>query len=620
MSGILQAFAYGRAFTSAPVNTVAPAVTGTATFGQTLSCSTGTWTGIPTPTYTYQWQRVTTNISGATSSTYVLVQADVGSTIRCVVTATNSTSAVSANSNSTATVAATVPGAPTIGTATASGSTGATVSYTAPASNGGSNITTYTATSLPGGITGTLSTSGSGTITVSGLTTGTAYTFTVTATNAIGTSSSSAASNSITPVASGFLATESYTGATSIQARAVGVNSSGLIFKVPYAGGYGSTGTGTVIQYSTTGSVNFKNYGYIDNQIFEITVDASNNYYVVGQNSANKIQVTKYNSSNTLQWSTIWDGNVSGIEQIARPFIDSSGNVYIMYLLYQLQCCCNPTTYYIYSVKINSSGVLQIRYEPASGLDYEGYVAGMGVDSSGNVYNALQYSGSRVAIYKSNSSNVIVDKKAYKFTDSTQIFPAAYVFDVANSAGYVVGYAGAGGVIMKHDTSLGVTWCFAFSNTTSFRGAALDSSGNVYAVGWKYVPGDAGYTVIVKVNSSGTIQWARQLSYSSPWYDVSSSMFVKIQVAGSKFTVSNQIFNGNNFKPYTFSAPTDGSGTATISNAGITWTYAASSISATSNAVTAITASSFYTAPISYTTATPSLNTSSSWSASTTQF
>ena len=102
----------------------------------------------------------------------------------------------SAASNSV--VPVTIPDAPTIGTAVA-GNAQATVSFTEPSSNGGSAITSYTATSSPGGITGTISQSGSGDITVTGLTNGTSYTFTVTATNAIGTSVASVASNSVTP-------------------------------------------------------------------------------------------------------------------------------------------------------------------------------------------------------------------------------------------------------------------------------------------------------------------------------------------------------------------------------------------------------------------------------------
>lgn len=112
------------------------------------------------------------------------------------VTATNAvgTSPVSASSNSV--TATTVPQAPTIGTATDLGSgTTVSVAYTAGAT-GGAAVSAYTATSSPGGLTGT----GASPITVSGLTAGTAYTFTVTATNANGTSAASAASNSVTPV------------------------------------------------------------------------------------------------------------------------------------------------------------------------------------------------------------------------------------------------------------------------------------------------------------------------------------------------------------------------------------------------------------------------------------
>jgi len=96
----------------------------------------------------------------------------------------------------------TVPGAPTIGTATAVSPTSATITFTAPTSNGGATIETYTATSSPGSITGRVMQAGSGTITMTGLTSSTAYTFTVTASNSVGTSSASSSSVSLTTPAS----------------------------------------------------------------------------------------------------------------------------------------------------------------------------------------------------------------------------------------------------------------------------------------------------------------------------------------------------------------------------------------------------------------------------------
>lgn len=95
-----------------------------------------------------------------------------------------------------------VPDAPTIGTATFSGAGQATVTWTAPVSDGGSPITGYTVTSSPGGITGSGG-AGATTANVTGLTPGQAYTFTVVATNAIGNSAASSASNSVTIGAAG---------------------------------------------------------------------------------------------------------------------------------------------------------------------------------------------------------------------------------------------------------------------------------------------------------------------------------------------------------------------------------------------------------------------------------
>ena len=92
---------------------------------------------------------------------------------------------------------ASAPATPSAPVAT-SGNAQATVTWSKPA-DGGSTITSYTVTSSPGGETCSTNDADTLTCDVTGLTNGTAYTFTVTATNGVGTSAASAASNSVTP-------------------------------------------------------------------------------------------------------------------------------------------------------------------------------------------------------------------------------------------------------------------------------------------------------------------------------------------------------------------------------------------------------------------------------------
>ena len=80
---------------SAPVNTVAPSISGIDRAGQTLTAHKGTWTAAPAPVFHYQWTRCSSigtacvNIGGQTSGNYRLTSGDVGHRIRLVVSATN---------------------------------------------------------------------------------------------------------------------------------------------------------------------------------------------------------------------------------------------------------------------------------------------------------------------------------------------------------------------------------------------------------------------------------------------------------------------------------------------------------------------------------------------------
>lgn len=87
------------------------------------------------------------------------------------------------------------PGQPT-GVTAAAGNGSATVSFNAPASDGGAPVTSYTVAASPGGLTATGTSSP---ITITGLTNGTTYTFTVDATNSVGTGPASNPSTSVVP-------------------------------------------------------------------------------------------------------------------------------------------------------------------------------------------------------------------------------------------------------------------------------------------------------------------------------------------------------------------------------------------------------------------------------------
>jgi fibronectin type 3 domain-containing protein len=100
---------------TAPQNTMPPAISGTATDGQTLTADKGSWSGSTPIDSGYRWQRCDAggsncaDIDGATASSYVLTSADVGQQLQVTVTGTNSVGNSTATSELTAAIAAAPP-------------------------------------------------------------------------------------------------------------------------------------------------------------------------------------------------------------------------------------------------------------------------------------------------------------------------------------------------------------------------------------------------------------------------------------------------------------------------------------------------------------------------------
>jgi hypothetical protein len=190
-SGVSVASSSSNSVTPIAAQTITFSNPGSQSFGTTPTLSATSSSSL-TPSFTSSTTGVCTITSGGALSFVT-----TGSCIINADQAGNSSYLAAAPVSQSFSVNAVVAGAPTIGTATA-GDTQASVSFTVPTNTGGAAITAYTVTSSPGGLTA----SGAGSpLTVTGLTNGTAYTFSVTATNSAGVSVALSSSNSVTPKA-----------------------------------------------------------------------------------------------------------------------------------------------------------------------------------------------------------------------------------------------------------------------------------------------------------------------------------------------------------------------------------------------------------------------------------
>jgi hypothetical protein len=391
-------------------------------------------------------------------------------------------------------------------------------------------------------------------------------------------------------------------------------DSSGVNYLTEYNAGGGTIG---LMKVSTAGALTYqrKNYGPVNGGYGAFYIDSSNNYYFTGL-SGSTFQTLKYNSSDTHQWTRNFTedfGNV--VNNYSTVTTDSSGNVYVACDTYTIGCC--QANNFIGIRKLDSSGAVtsgNVAIDTkAANLSVS--IMGVFIDSSGNIFCLLKGRGAgneAMSVMKLNSSLALSAQGTFYVSGGIQPYGAN--FDVANTVGYMCGRNNQA-VILKFNSSCVRSWSYELTTMRIMFSCAVDSSGNIYGAGYQLT---TNAMLIVKINSSGTLQWARKLSNNNATFGFDSGSVINI--SGSRFTVTalNTLFSPQ--KLIVFSAPTDGTGTGSFSNSGYTWTYASYSETLTSLGMSATTGMTLATrATTNATVAAPSLTTTTS-TASATQF
>jgi uncharacterized delta-60 repeat protein len=376
----------------------------------------------------------------------------------------------------------------------------------------------------------------------------------------------------------------SLAGANTVFARGVVTDSSSNVYTIAYATGQGAGSYDILVaKYDATGVIQWqRNLGGTSTEKGSaIAVDSNDNIYVCGYSqSGTSLQdwlIVKYNSSGTLQWQKRLAYANAG--EAASISIDSSDNIYL----------CGDlnigSSYQLAIAKYNTAGTIQ--WDKTLGDSGTEAGTGIATDSAGNFWvtgfdaSTTEYD---IMVVKYNSSGTVQVQR--RLSGSSSDFGRGVATDSNNNV-YVIGEtysdgAGSGDfIIAKYNSSGTIQWQRNLGNNQSQEGLAIatDSNDNVYVTG-----GSDGAMLIAKYNSSGTIQWQRTFSfYQALARGIHLDSNDILYVIGEGTTLEkNQML---------FKIPSDGSLTDSYTLDGATITYAASSLTDQVAALTASTTS-----------------------------
>ena len=360
--------------------------------------------------------------------------------------------------------------------------------------------------------------------------------------------------------------------------------------------------SGWLGQYSELGNLNWqRSIGgsnasdyYADGELLnDIAISPDGDYvYTVGTNTNSgwnhNVLIIKYDKDGTIQWKKEW-GQSGTLENCWTCATNSNGDLFVGGDLFFIG---QSNSYHAFMLRImntgGSSGVpgtSTVIYPHLFGTEIATY-RDIVVDDNDNVYACgsggnpgdafivkynFQASGSVIQWQK----NISRGSTYYEAIESLAVDTSGNV--------YGIGYSnpnGGDGVILKFNSSGTLQWSKYIGNTgeRSTYGIACDRDDNVYVVG-KDKTNQSPYRdfLIVKLNSSGTVQWKRSFGATGRYsngYAIAVDSQDNIVVSGSVYFVPGTHTGGYDYQNLLIARfPSDGTGTGTYSLNGYSFVY-----------------------------------------------
>jgi hypothetical protein len=308
-----------------------------------------------------------------------------------------------------------------------------------------------------------------------------------------------------------------------------------------------------------------------------VTIDSSNGVYILGRTSGQRNNIVKYNTSGSITWQIFIDNSDRSLEYKA---IAVTGTTAVIVAGAATVFDDNPRGAI---ASYNASTGVRDWNRRTSGTNYTFY--GVTTDPSGNIYGVGGLSGPTPFALKTPSTGA-------SMTWANEYNVMAYLqgvyYDASSGNIYARGQINptSENVLVKLSPTDGsVTWArqiTIFNNPGSATNTIVtDSSGNIYIAGTSTTG-----AVILKFNSSGTLQWQRRLSVSpnganKPRFLSLTLVSNSVMALGGWFDNTSNLATG-----LTVELPTDGTLTGTYVVGAYTFTYAAHNSTITTITVT----------------------------------